>query len=290
MIENEERKIKKVIILGSGESILNLTDEEIKHINSCEIVIAVNKFTAFYKKAKITPTHVFFHDLFGINILLYILKTLKKDKIEGITLYTNSFTKNILYFNKRELFLKFIKDFLLFRLKALIIIIIKFGMNTGIHRFKLFRKITYYRVPKSYEIHSLKLTNWNSEEESWANTIEGDIYHYRGSLTTVLNIVSIIAPKYEISLVGNDFNGDKYFYENELDSLGIPWRDFTYDKVKKEKIHFSYHKINGKTMNDKIPFILKMLKLTGNKLSSNNSKSLLVVKSGIMYKKLLSND
>ena len=289
-MKNKERQIKKVIILGSGESILSLTEEEIKYINSCEIVIAVNKFTAFYKKAKITPTHVYFHDLFGVNILLYIINILKKDKISGITIYTNSFIKNILFIQKKDLFFKFINDFLFFRLRSLIIICIRFGKNSGIHKYKFFRKIEYFSLPQSYKVYSLKLGKWDTEDELWAKSLKDSLFHFRGSLTTVFNIVSIIAPKYEIALVGNDFNGDKYFYENELDNLGIPWRDFTYKKVKKEKIHFSFHKLNGKTMSDKIPYILKMLKETGNEVFCNNPESLLVLKSGIKYKKLLSND
>ena len=43
-------------------------------------------------------------------------------------------------------------------------------------------------------------------------------------------------------------------------------------------------------MSDKIPYILKMLKETGNEVFCNNPESLLVLKSGIKYKKLLSND
>ena len=46
----EKRQRNYVIVLGCGESILNLTEEEKKFINSCKYVIGVNKFMAFYKQ------------------------------------------------------------------------------------------------------------------------------------------------------------------------------------------------------------------------------------------------
>ena len=64
------RVIEKVIILGSGESILELTPKDINYINSCKTVIAVNKFGLFYKKSGIIPTHFYFHDRFENNFLI----------------------------------------------------------------------------------------------------------------------------------------------------------------------------------------------------------------------------
>lgn len=280
-------KNKKVIILGSGESILNLSEDEINYINNCEYVIAVNKFAAFYKKAKIIPTHIYFHDLFGINILFYILKILKRDNFESITIFTNPYVKNLTYSNMLTLIYKVAIDLFYFRFLSFIKILLKLGVNCGIHKFKLFRHFNFISVPKTYNIIQLKLSNWNSEKDSWGKSLEDRLYHYRGSLTTVFNIVSIIAPNQEICLVGNDFNGDKYFYEDELDKLGIPWKDFTYEKVKKYKIHFSFQKLNGTSMNDKIPYILSKLKETNNYVSCNNKSSLLVTNSGVTYKKIL---
>lgn len=280
-------KINKVIILGSGQSILNLTNDEIDYINNCEYVIAVNKFAAFYKKSQIIPTHIYFHDLFGINILFYILEVLNKNKFEKITLFTNSYVNNLLYSQKWTLVQKTLIDLFYYRFLALMKIILKFGLNCEIHKFKLLRNLNYIKIPKSYTIIPLKLTNWNSEKDYWGNSLNDRLYHYRGSLTTVLNIASIIAPSHEIFLVGNDFNGDRYFYEEELDQLGIPWKDFTYTKVKKYKKHMSFQKENGKTMSDKIPYIIRKLNETNNIVSCNNKKSLLVTESGVNYKKLI---
>lgn len=277
----------KVIILGSGESILNLSKDEINYINNCEYVIAVNKFSAFYKKAQITPTHIYFHDLFGINILFYIIEIFKNDNFKSIVLFTNPYVKNILYSKKITLPYKVIIDLFRYRFLSLIKILLKFGINCEIHKYKLFRRFKYIRIPETYNIIQLKLSKWNSETNSWGKSLEDTLYHYRGSLTTVLNIASIIAPNREICLVGNDFIGDKYFYEDELDKLGIPWKDFTYEIVKKNKTHFSFQKQNGKSMDNKIPYILKKLKETNNYLTCNNKSSLLVTISGVPYKKLL---
>lgn len=281
------RKNKKVIILGSGESILDLTEKEIDYINDCEYVIAVNKFAAFYKKARIIPTHIYFHDLYGIHILFYILEILKGDNFDSITIFTNSYVKNLTYSNILTLVHKVIIDLFYYRFISLIKIVLKFGVNCDIHLFKLSRNLSFIRVPASFKIIQLRLTKWNSDKNSWGKSMRDKLYHYRGSLTTILNIASIIAPGCNIALVGNDFKGDRYFYEDELDKLGIPWKDLTYEKVKKHKLHFSFQKIDGKSMNDKIPYIIRKLKETNNYVSCNNKSSLLVTESGINYKKLL---
>jgi hypothetical protein len=280
-------KHKKVIILGSGLSILQLTKKEIEFINKCEFVIALNKFSAFYKIPNIRPTHIYFHDLFGIEILIYIIKVMKKDNFGKVTIFTNSFINNIVHYGKIDLYIKILKDLFYYRFISLLKIILKLGVNCDIHKYKLLRDFNFIKIPQDFNIISLRLTPWDSEKSKWGNSLKERLFHYRGSLTTVLNIISIIAPNREICLVGTDFNGDKYFYEKELDDLGIPWKDFTYEKVKKHKIHFSFQKLNGKTMGYRFPYITQKLKESGNNLTCNNESSLLVTQLGVEYKELI---
>ena len=44
------RNIDKTVVLGCGKSILSLTQNEIDLVNHCKVVIAMNKYMAFYKK------------------------------------------------------------------------------------------------------------------------------------------------------------------------------------------------------------------------------------------------
>lgn len=58
-----ERKF--CVILGSGESINQLTPEQLDFINSQPVRIGLNKYSAYFHKAQITPTHVYFTDIFS---------------------------------------------------------------------------------------------------------------------------------------------------------------------------------------------------------------------------------
>ncbi len=280
----ENRKINKTIILGSGQSVLDIKQEEIKYINKCKTVIAVNKFMAFYKKTGLVPTHVYFHDLFGYEVFIYILKVCKENHLEGLTFITSPFYKIITYVEVMSLPLKLIQD-LYIRFRAFVIIILKAGKNIGIHKFKLLRKMSFYKLPTNSKLYGIKVTKWDKGGK-WANNFNQKIFHFRGSLTSVLNIASIIAPGDEIILVGNDFNGSEYFYEKELEKLNLKWKDFTYNIVKKEKKHFSFYPINGSKMTDKFPYINKQLNENGISLFCNNKDSLLVKEGSVKYKSL----
>lgn len=279
------RDIDKVIVLGSGMSILDLTEEEIKYINRCKTTIAMNKYMAFYKKVGIIPTHIYFHDVSGYNIYLHILNLCKRDELMNLTFITNSFFKNIAYKNFFDGFVNFLKDIFI-RLYSFAVIIYRLGKTSSTHYMKAFRKFKYLKIPETWNIIPIKVTNW-TEGGAWASNIGNTIFHYRGSLTSVLNVISIISPNQEVFLVGNDFSGDKYFYEKELEDLKIPWKDFTYETVKKTGMHFSFQKFEGMTILDKFPFIQEKLIESGNQLYCNNRDSLLVLKAGVKYKPII---
>ncbi len=93
-----------IVVLGSGKSVNDLTLEQREFLNSCTVKIGINKYGAFYKKAKIIPTHLYFLDDYDnktIRFFMYMLKQLKKDKIQELTLlvsdrYKNCLNKNII--------------------------------------------------------------------------------------------------------------------------------------------------------------------------------------------------
>ena len=57
---------------------------------------------------------------------------------------------------------------------------------------------------------------WNGKVNLWGKNLKDRLFHFRGSLTTVLNISTIIAPGYDIFLVGNDFNNANYISNDTL--------------------------------------------------------------------------
>jgi len=283
---NRGRKIDKVIVLGSGESILRLSQAEKDYINNCKTVIAVNKFMAFYEKSGLLPTHIYYHDLWGANLFTFILKKCRDNNLENLTIFSNSFYKTITWRKKHEKLLCVFGDIFRYRLKSVGVMLLRWFQNCSIHKYKVFRPMRYYQLPLGCEIYSISISQWD-KGGNWATKLNNKIFHFRGSLTSVLNIASIIAPEQEILLVGNDFNGSRYFYEEELNDLGVEWKDYTYDIVKRAGIHYSFQEVNGTKMEDQFPFIINSLRKTGNALYCNNKDSLLVKEAGVSYRSIL---
>jgi hypothetical protein len=284
------RVIEKVIILGSGESILELTPKDINYINSCKTVIAVNKFGLFYKKSGIIPTHFYFHDRFENNFLIFkkMMSSLKLDKLENLTIITNKYFKLCAVTeNNSSLEILKIREFFGYRLKAYVkkyILPFRFNKSDEIFLSRGFQTIEY---PNNSTIIDIKVAHFERGGH-WAKSLNEVFFHFRGSLTSVLNFCAINNPNEELFLVGNDFYGSKYFYEKELDKVGIDWKDYTFDKVKSENIHYSFQNVNGVKMTDKFPEILNYLDESNNKLYCNNKKSLLVKNNYVKFKELIS--
>lgn len=284
-MKNQERNVNKVIILGSGESILELNKDEVDYINKCKIVIAVNKFMGFYKKTGIYPTHVYFHDMSGLNFYLYILKICKEDNLKNLCFYTNSYFKCLTY--KRWFgIISFVHDILIFRLYALLVIVIRLGKTSNNYYAKLLRPVTYIKIHQSWKIIPIKVTNYKTGGD-WSSSLKDTIYHFRGSLSSVINIACIEAPNQDIYLVGNDFYGPNYFYQKELEESNLKWKDYTYELVKKNGRHISFQNVDGTKISDQFPFIIENLKKSGNQLYCNNQNSLLVQNAGVQFKPLI---
>lgn len=252
-----------VIILGSGMSILDLSEAEIQYINQCPVRIAVNKFMAFYKKAKILPTHVYYVDGYqeSVNLFLqYVFDVCREEKLEDLTfilgkhINSNRLASNLLSFHAKKQYLKLSK-------------------NSN-------RKL--FLVPKKSSFEFISHQYW-LEGNEWSNSLSQPLFHYRGSLSTVLNYVSIKYPHHPIKLVGVDFNSPGYFFQNELEKLNLNWQDWTTSITKKNKTHFSAIPYQGTTIFDKFDFIVENLKQSGNEIFSCNSNSLLVTKNLVEY-------
>lgn len=273
------RYIDRVIVLGSGMSISSLNKDEIAHINRCKYVIALNKFMAFYQKAGILPTHVYFHDTHGnsFSFFKYLLEVCKKNKLTNLTFFT---CKEYNEQKDTSLF-PFFKYWRL-RLKKKIL---KEIIETDLLWLRNYRRGVLIKFPRNSNIYSFDKTNY-LRGGNWAENFDQPIFHYRGSLTSVLNVCSILFPNKDIFLVGADFNVSTYFFEDEINKLNFEWKDYTFDLVKKQGVHFSYQQVEGTKMEDMFPFILESLKKTGNNLYCVNSNSLLA-KSGVEVKSLL---
>ena len=274
----KSRDIDRVIVLGSGMSILDLTKEEKKHIARCKYVIAFNKFMAFYKKAGVLPTHVYFYDKHdnSFDFFKYILKVCRKDSLCNLTFITNE-----LYAQNRKSFKSFFKFYRLRIEKKVLHKKLSIEEKEWIRNFKN-NSLLY---PINSKILAINVGTM-IEGGDWAANLKQKIFHYRGSLTSVLNICTILFPNTDVFLVGNDFNYSSYFFEEEINELKFAWKDWTYDLVKKEGKHFSYQNYQGTSMEDNFLFIIESMSKTNNNLYCINPNSLLI-ESGVKYKPLL---
>ena len=260
-------KNKDIIILGSGMSILDLSEAEIQYINQCPVRIAINKFMAFYKKVNIIPTHVYYVDRYQNSVILflqYIFNICRKDKLKNLTFILGKpLNHKRLFSNTLCLYLA--KQYL------------KFKKNNNNNLFL---------VPKKCYFEFISHQDW-LEGNEWSDSLDIPLFHYRGSLSTVLNYVSIKYPNQPIKLVGVDFNSPGYFFQKELEKLDFTWQDWTTSITKKEKTHFSAMSYKGTTIFDQFDFIIENLKRSGNEIVSCNSNSLLVTKKLVKYSSVI---
>lgn len=277
----KNRTIDDVIILGSGLSISKLTNNEINYINKCKTVIALNKFMIFYKKSKIIPTHVFFLDNHANNqwIIRYLLTICRKDKLKKLTFILNKSLKDKIFQNNIARVIKWL------RINKNVVVSFLKSLNLKTFLKDISKKHYLFLGPKKSAFIYTTYNFW-LEGGEWATNINQSLFHFRGSLTSVLNYVSITNPNQDIYLVGNDFNSGKYFFQKELDELDLKMSDWTTEITKKKDKHFSVIDYNGTTIYDKLPFILEQLHKNGNHIYNNNPNSLLVTKGKIKHKKL----
>lgn len=289
---------KCVLVLGSGKSILNLTQEEKKFLNSCDVKIGINKYAAFHKIPGISPTHVYFHDDYSyesIIFLKHIFKTLIKDKLTETTFivspnYKGHFSTNLIQFflKKAQIVIANFTEKILMKLCRLLIkpiskdffnylkiTISKKMISADIQRLSI--------LPKKSKVEYVEIQDWKSRNNKWANDLKQKLYHYRGSFTSVLNYIAIEYPNRNILLAGVDFNSPEYFFEENLRKLNFDTSDWTTQIVKENKKHFSIINFEGTKMDDEFPFIINELEKTNNKMYSLSSQSYLVEQNFVDY-------
>lgn len=280
-----------IVVLGSGNSIKELSQSQLQILNRAKVRIAINKFGGFYELAGIKPTHIFFYDDYSkssILFLKYIFGKLRENGLKGITFIVSEKYKGYLFNNK---FMYFRKTYCLLIMRYLTDNSIKLGRliikPIDIKLFNRFKKsvgldfenIEFFRfglLPKKSMIQYIEIQNWKTRGNFWANSLNQKLYHYRGSFTSVLNYISILYPNSNILLAGVDFNSPCYFFENELDKLKFETADWTTNISKKNKKHFSIIDFEGTKIDDELPFVINELKKTNNEMFSFSKNSYLV--------------
>ncbi len=262
-----QQKNKVCFILGSGQSLLKLTEEEIAYVNNSECVLAFNKYIIFDHLVGIKPTHYFLGDI-GLKADFMFFETLQK---------THS---------RKEFSLRFILD------KSY-----RPGLSGSWKRQERLVKlnasekkwlVNYYAIREflmSLRMHRssvyIERSGW-LEGGEWANSFSEKLFHYRGSLSGAINIVNIMYPDYEIRLLGVDLDNHNYFFQQEIESNQEKWGVFLKRLTPESEQHetiVTYENKGG--IQDMFPFIRKNVEKKGGCLYCSNPDSYLV-KSGLL--------
>lgn len=287
-----------VLVLGSGKSILDLSPEERKLLNSCDVKIAINKFAGFYEKAEIEPTDIYFVDNYDASskmMLNYIFKLFCKKNLKSKTFIVSIDHKGFLFRNhslhivykefnykKEYLFRFFVKlgRFFLKKISVSQFNKLHFWLSQSLISYPDY---SYSVLPKKSKIYYIKIQNCIAKGNKWSKSLEEPLYHFKGSFSTVLNYISICYPNKIILLAGVDFNSSDYFFEEDLEKLDFDTKDWTYDIKKSHNKHFSIIETEGLKMDDELPFMLSELEKSNNKVYSLNKYSYLVEQKYIDY-------
>lgn len=216
------------------------------------------------------------------------MKKLKREGVENVKLILSENYENTVFQNNAKYILHYFLNRLFSATQRFLINIGRLTLQKlNFRAFKKYKyelkdrlsvkpQLRYLLIPKSWNVEYLKIQNWIDGNNIWANSLEQDLFHYRRSLTTVLNYISIKYPEKKILLVGVDLNSSKYFFEKELESLSIDTKDWTTKISKQHDKHFSLISYKNSSMADVLPFIKDKLNDSGNEIFSLNPQSYLV--------------
>lgn len=287
-----------VVVLGSGSSINELTDTQRTILDSCKVKIAINKYGAFYEKAKVVPSHIFFQDDYDVTsrcFLKYIINFFRSLKLEGVTFVVSINYKGFFFSNRISYtinkFKMVLSNFCGRLFTSLLRKILKPFSKSVFNHLKKNLEINfpYYELsrlaflpPKSNLVY-VKKQPWDKRGNIWQVDLSKPLYHYRGSFSSVLNYISIEYPNRPILLAGVDFNESGYFFSEELSKISFDVTDWTTDISEKNNKHFSIIDYKGTKMDDELPFMIENLLKTNNVMYSLSRKSYLVEKKIVDY-------
>jgi len=244
-----------IYLIGSGYSINDLSAEDKAKINEAQVRLALNKFTVFHELSGIFPNYVYFIDYHNKHAKEFIQKTIdvikESDLKDDMTMVLHEKVKGRLYPKKN----------FAYKLQ---------GLNpfNYIH-FKRPRFILDYDL----NIDFVKVGNF-LKLSPWADSFDEDLFHYRSSLTSALNYISLKFEPCKIVLVGVDLNSSAYFYQQEIESTQMHENTRFVEQEKKVDKHFTALDFKGTNMVDNFHIVTKSLEERGFSLKSSNSDSL----------------
>ncbi len=244
-----------IYLLGSGYSINQLSPVERSVINAAQVRLALNKFTAFHEQSGIRPNYTYFIDYHNKHAKEFIQRTINTIKLtgleKGMTLVLHKNVSGRLYRTKN----------LAYHLQAL-------NPFNYIH-FKRPRFILDYEV----KVDFVKIGDF-MKLSPWADSFDDELFHYRSSLTSALNYITLKFDPCKIVLVGVDLNKSAYFYQEEIEATQVHDNNKFRAEEKKAGKHFTALDYKGTSMIDNFHLVTASLIDRGFTLVSSNPNSL----------------
>lgn len=182
-------------LLGSGASLNDLTVEEREYLNCHPRTLAFNKYLLFWDVVGVAPSDYMILDRhFPSHIVFVRSLQIARQLPQKVTLYV------------AQLYSKYCATDPVGLLKGL----------KG--RWTLWRKTGFW-VPLDIigtQAHYCNNILDDSLPFSWARRLDEPLYFYRGSLTSALNLATIIYPGCDIKLLGVDLYSNEYFYGDRI--------------------------------------------------------------------------
>jgi len=255
-------------IFGSGRSILDLTPEEKDYLNAHPNTLSMNKYLAFHEKVGVVPAAHFIAD-HHYPAHWCVAESIRRARhlVPKPRLLLHNYYRRLFQWNLRSAW----------RVRSLL-----WGLSTRWSLWKTHRFWFPLFTPRT------SITWFHSQEDSrkpfcWAETLNDQLYFYRGSLTTAINLCNIIWPGRDVCLLGVDLNTRRAFYQEDIDAM--PELFATMKQSAQERAALSleqgvhataltYRGVPG--VQAVIPMIVKELERRNVRLLCCNPKSLLV--------------
>jgi len=255
-------KNRTCFILGSGRSLLNLTEADKSYINNAEFVLAFNKYLIFSDLVGIRPTHYLLGDD-GIKADVMLRETVaicKQRGYEDLTfILGRAYQPNTTDFIKRKRRLK---------------------RQMSPHKRLFFpffdRKDTAALSYAGRNAIYIDRHYW-LEGGDWARALNETIFHFRGSLSGAINLANIFHPTYDVKLLGVDLDHHAYFFQEAIDADPGKWGVFLQRLTTHSENHetiVDYKGVGG--IQEKFPFMVEQVARTGGRLLCCNPSSYLV--------------
>lgn len=247
------------IILGSGASLFQLTPDQIDLINRHPRTIAMNRFVIFHELIGIKPKYVFIGD---VNI------PAPRIFVDSIRVAQQMDVPPHFYVHRKYCDI--------------------FRLNQSRPNLKFSLKMHYRALRENHDLMPWSLNYpliefFNVDQSRWRDfhwgtSLNDRLYWCRASLSTAINLATVLFPDCDIRLAGVDLNHKESFYSEELVKYPHYVKRKTAHLVQQNTAHFTAVELDGiPTIQQALKKIIPFLQMTMNtEVTSMNKQSLLV--------------